>query len=154
MSSPSSSDGPAPPPARRYTRQKRGVSPLNKQPSALTDVYLQKLRNGTFILPGTGERVRRQITLRNPANFDGPPRQFLDDEVDPHFPLRRARSYSQAGTFRTAMDNTVQSAKEFWAYLKTPTAKGILKCSLAVRTLCPGPIPGPSSTPEFEEHTG
>jgi hypothetical protein len=30
------------------------------------------------------------------------------------------------------MDNTVQSAKEFWAYLKTPTAKGILKCSLAV----------------------
>ena len=29
------------------------------------------------------------------------------------------------------MDNTVESAKEFWTWLKTPTAKGILKCSLA-----------------------
>ena len=54
------------------------------------------------------------------------------DGVDPLLTLRRARSYSQAGTFRTAMDNTLESAKEFWRYLKTPTAKGILKCSLAV----------------------
>ncbi|KAG0652079.1 hypothetical protein D0Z07_1078 [Hyphodiscus hymeniophilus] len=119
MSSPSPSDGPAPPSARRFTRQKRG-----------------KLRNGTFILPGTGERVRRQITLRNPASFDGSSRQ---DGVDPLLPLRRARGYSQAGTFRTAIDNTVDSAKSSWKhlgeYLKTPTAKGIMKCSLALRNL-------------------
>lgn len=44
-------------------------------------------------------------------------------------PLRR--TYSQAGTFRTAIDNTVEASKEFWEWLKTPTAKGILKCSLA-----------------------
>ena len=90
---------------------------------------MQKLRNGTFVLPGTGERVRRQITLRNPANFDGASSHGSVHGVDL---LRRAGSYSQAGTFRTAMDNTVDSAKEFWAYLKTPTAKSILKCSLAV----------------------
>ena len=98
----------------------------------VTDIYMQKLRNGTFILPTTGERVRRQITLRNPANFDGSAGQGSNDGVDPLLPLRRTRSYPQAGTFRTVMDDTVESAKEFWEYLKTPTAKGILKCSLAV----------------------
>jgi hypothetical protein len=51
--------------------------------------------------------------------------------ADPLLPLRRTRGYSQAGTFRAAVDNSVQSAKDFWAYLKTPTSKGILKCSLA-----------------------
>jgi hypothetical protein len=29
------------------------------------------------------------------------------------------------------VDNTVEASKELWAWLKTPTAKGILKCSLA-----------------------
>lgn len=44
-------------------------------------------------------------------------------------PLRR--TYSQAGTFRTAVDGTVESAKDAWAWLQTPVAKGILKSSLA-----------------------
>ncbi|KAH9223420.1 hypothetical protein DL95DRAFT_431393 [Leptodontidium sp. 2 PMI_412] len=85
-----------------------------------------KLRNGTFILPGTGERVRRQITLRNPSNFDGPARTNSDNSI---LPLRR--TYSQAGTFRTAVDNTVEAGWEFWGWLHTPAAKGILKSSLA-----------------------
>ncbi|KAG4440024.1 hypothetical protein IFR05_004474 [Cadophora sp. M221] len=109
MSSPSASDGPAPPSNRRFSRSKRG-----------------KLRNGTFILPGTGERVRRQITLRNPSNFDGPARTNSGSSI---LPLRR--TYSQAGTFRTAVDNTVEAGWEFWGWLHTPAAKGILKSSLA-----------------------
>lgn len=94
---------------------------------------MQKLKNGTFILPGTGERVRRQITLRNSANFDGPAPQDPDEGLNST--LRRASTFSQAGTFRTAVDNTVASAKDFWTeslrYSKTAEAKGILKCSLA-----------------------
>ena len=38
---------------------------------------------------------------------------------------------SPAGTFRTALDNTVEAARDLLEWLKTPTAKGILKCSLA-----------------------
>ncbi|KAH8589429.1 Fusaric acid resistance protein-like-domain-containing protein [Bisporella sp. PMI_857] len=111
MSSPSPSDGPTPPTGRKLARfSKRG-----------------KLKNGTFILPGTGERVRRQITLRNPANFEAPRRQNSNDSLGGA--LRR--TYSQAGTFRTALDGTKALAKEFWQYAQTPTAKGILKCSLA-----------------------
>jgi hypothetical protein len=80
-------------------------------------------------LPSTGERVRRQITLRNPANFDGPASTHPRVSGGPLLPLRR--TYSQAGTFRRAVDNTVEASKEIWQWLKTPTAKGILKCSLA-----------------------
>ncbi|KAG9234793.1 Fusaric acid resistance protein-like-domain-containing protein [Amylocarpus encephaloides] len=119
MSSPSPSDGPAPaeaPPqasGRKSSRWSRRT----------------KLKNGTFILPATGERVRRQITLRNPGNFQGPHPQLGDSSNDDYFPLRR--TYSRAGTFRTAVENTTASAKEFWRWLQTPTAKGVLKCSLA-----------------------
>lgn len=102
---------------------------------------MQKLRNGTFILPGTGERVRRQITLRNPANFDGSAIRESGDGVEPLLSLRRPRSYSQAGTFRSAVDNSIESAKDFWIYLTTPTAKGILKCSLAVSGSPEDPLP-------------
>lgn len=70
--------------------------------------------------------MRRQITLRNPSNFDGPARSSSESSI---LPLRR--TYSQAGTFRTAVDNTVESWWEFWAWLHTPAAKGILKSSLA-----------------------
>ncbi|CZT44109.1 related to Lactobacillus putative histidine protein kinase SppK [Rhynchosporium secalis] len=109
MSSPLAADGPAPPLNRRFSRSKRG-----------------KLRNGTFILPGTGERVRRQITLRNPSNFDGPARTNSGSSI-----LHLRRTYSQAATFRTAVDNTVEAWWKFWAWLHTNDAKGILKSSLA-----------------------
>ena len=89
---------------------------------------LQKLRNGTFIIPGTGERVRRQITLRSAASFDGvsPQHHDVDDFFNP-----RGGSTSLADKFRTARGSVVRCSKETWAYLKSPTAKSILKCSLA-----------------------
>jgi hypothetical protein len=95
----------------------------------LTPQVVQKLRNGTFIIPGTGERVRRQITLRSPASFDGASPQHPHDVED--FFGARSGSNSLADTFRTAQTSAVKISKEAWAYLKTPTAKSILKCSLA-----------------------
>jgi hypothetical protein len=88
----------------------------------------QRLKNGTFIIPGTGERVRRQITLRG-SSFDGPSRSYSSDSDGHILPLRR--TYSQAGTFRTAVDNTYDALKRFWEWLHTPTARDVLKCSLA-----------------------
>lgn len=56
-----------------------------------------------------------------------------DESIDGS--ARRSSTWSQAGTFRSAVDNTVSSAKAIWKeslrYAKTPEAKGILKCSLA-----------------------
>ncbi|TVY80910.1 Uncharacterized protein LSUE1_G003049 [Lachnellula suecica] len=112
MNSPTAADGPVPPSSRRFSRSSKR----------------SKLRNGTFILPGTGERVRRQITLRNSANWDGPARS---SDSDNPFLLHQRRSYSRGGTFRKALDKSVEAANDFWVWLQTPTAKGILKCSLA-----------------------
>ncbi|KAI9048648.1 hypothetical protein LZ554_007479 [Drepanopeziza brunnea f. sp. 'monogermtubi'] len=113
MSPPSSPDGPTSPTHSRSGRAKRGI-----------------LRNGTFILPSTGERVRRQITLRNPLNFDAPARSSSSSE-DSILPLRRISAFSQAGTFRTALDSTTEAWWDLWEWLQTPLAKGILKASLA-----------------------
>ncbi|KAF4636320.1 hypothetical protein G7Y89_g1758 [Cudoniella acicularis] len=115
MSSPLASDGPAPPSSRTSSR-------FSKR---------NKLKNGTFILPTTGERVRRQITLRDPASFEPPPQHNTRHFDDPEPLIPPRRTYSQAGTFRTAVDNSAAVAKEFWQWLHTPTAKGVLKCSLA-----------------------
>ncbi|RDL37545.1 Uncharacterized protein BP5553_04978 [Venustampulla echinocandica] len=113
MSSPLASGGPAPPSSRRASRFTRR----------------SYLRNGTFILPATGERVRRQITLRNPANFRP---NSSDDSNDPNQPLLRfRRPYSRASTFHTAVEKSLAVLNEFWQWLKTDTAKAILKCSLA-----------------------
>jgi len=92
-------------------------------------MLIQTLKNGTFVQPRTGERARRQITLRNPANFDGSARRESDEVGTP---LRRTHSqYSQAGTFDSAMDNMAAGLRRLWAYLQTPPARDILKCSLA-----------------------
>ena len=90
---------------------------------------MQRLKNGTFILPGTGERVRRQITLRNPANFDGPARNYSNDSEGPLLPSRR--SNSQPGIIERITAFVVNIWEEFWIWLRTPVVKGILKCSLA-----------------------
>ncbi|PQE04711.1 ribosomal l19 protein [Rutstroemia sp. NJR-2017a BBW] len=85
-----------------------------------------KLRNGTFIVPNTGERVRRQITLRGPSMFDGSARSFAPDED-----LGPRITEEETGRFRRAWTSCVESSKAFANWIKTPTGKGILKCSLA-----------------------
>ncbi|RDW91153.1 hypothetical protein BP5796_02318 [Coleophoma crateriformis] len=114
MSSPSATASPTTPPSRKLSRTKR------------------KLRNGTFILPGTGERVRRQITLRS-ANFDGPARGNSIDG-DHILPLRRHNSH--AGTFHSAVDNTKVAVRDFWRSANSPTGRAIFKCSVAYLLGC------------------
>ncbi|KAI0538813.1 ribosomal protein L19 [Xylaria digitata] len=82
----------------------------------------QKLRNGTWIIPGTGERTRRQFTLRHPS-YDGP------DDDD------RIRSLADGETLRdkarNAWHNVTVSAKLLWSWSQSPKGKGTIKCSLA-----------------------
>ena len=60
----------------------------------------QKLRNGSWIIPGTGERSRRQFTLRYPS-LDGP---SDDDGI---------RSLSQGETTKEKVLNLLPYGDEF-----------------------------------------
>ncbi|KAK8098241.1 uncharacterized protein PG998_013727 [Apiospora kogelbergensis] len=82
----------------------------------------QKLRNGTWIIPGTGERSRRQFTLRD-IDFDGP---GDDERMRPIFQQPTAREKLQA-----AFHNLCLGIYWFWTWLKSPKGRGTLKCSIA-----------------------
>lgn len=80
----------------------------------------QKLKNGTFILPSTGERVRRQITLRRPL-VDGSLGSEEDLSLDENRP----------GRLQCLYDDAVKATKDLQSWLQSRTAKNIAKCSLA-----------------------
>ncbi|KAI0144045.1 Fusaric acid resistance protein-like-domain-containing protein [Hypoxylon sp. NC0597] len=82
----------------------------------------QKLRNGTWVIPGTGERTRRQFTLRYP-HLDGP----SDDDG--------MRPLAEGGTVkdkaRNVWHNTRVAAGNLWSWLNSPKGRGTIKCSIA-----------------------
>ncbi|KAI0437771.1 ribosomal protein L19 [Xylaria telfairii] len=86
----------------------------------------QKLRNGTWIIPGTGERTRRQFTLRS-QSYDS-----RDGNNDDHDPIR---SLADGGTLRdkatNAWHNLTVSANQLWAWAQSPKGRGTIKCSIA-----------------------
>ncbi|KAM0287504.1 hypothetical protein ACHAQH_000458 [Verticillium albo-atrum] len=83
-----------------------------------------KLRNGTVIIPGTGERSHRQFTLRNPS---------LDNErpEDPEGYRSLLLSESPSERVQTVGHNVKTSVLKFWDFLRSPAGKGVLKCTLA-----------------------
>ncbi|KFY11213.1 hypothetical protein V492_04579 [Pseudogymnoascus sp. VKM F-4246] len=90
----------------------------------------RNLRNATFIIPSTRERVRRHFTLRNSANFDGP----LDtDQTASLLPFHR---HITAGNFTRAFECTKASAKDLWTWLQTRQGRGVVKCSIAYVMAC------------------
>lgn len=81
-----------------------------------------KLRNGTWIIPGTGERTRRQFTLRS-SIYDG-----LSDQ-------HGIRSLAEQETVREKLQVVLHNAKirgrNLWIWLNSPKGRGVLKCSVA-----------------------
>ncbi|KAI8630001.1 ribosomal protein L19 [Xylariaceae sp. FL1651] len=81
-----------------------------------------KLRNGTWIIPSTGERTRRQFTLRHPG-FDGP----SDDDL--------IRSLAEGETLREKIrniwHNVTATARLLWAWIQSRNGRGTIKCSIA-----------------------
>ncbi|KAF7920641.1 hypothetical protein BELL_0293g00090 [Botrytis elliptica] len=119
-SSPSASEGSSASPVNRDAQRDRRFGKNGAKRG--------KLRNGTFVLPSTGERVRRQITLRGPSGFDGPVRSHPHEEG---LGLGLNLTGENTNVFQRGWKNCVKSSKEFAQWIKTPTGKGILKCSLA-----------------------
>ncbi|KAI0002751.1 Fusaric acid resistance protein-like-domain-containing protein [Xylariaceae sp. FL0662B] len=91
--------------------------PRRARPPART-----KLRNGTWIVPSTGERTRRQFTLRYP-NLDGP---GDDDGVHP---LASGETLKEKAW--NAWHNTRARASRLWSWINSPTGRGTIKCSIA-----------------------
>lgn len=70
---------------------------------------LQKMRNGTFIIPSTGERSRRQVTLRASMS-------------------RAASGHASDASARAAAPGRVRLA---WRWLNSDDGHQVLKCTLA-----------------------
>lgn len=82
-----------------------------------------KLRNGTWIVPGTGERTRRQFTLR------GNSYNSHDDNHDQTRAVADGRTLLDKA--RNAWHNVAISASLLWAWAQSPKGRGTIKCSVA-----------------------
>lgn len=110
-------------PVRRFAAR---LSPLVADASAS---LVQKLRNGTFIIPSTGERSRRNFTLRaHPAahtarQTDGP------DDATSDFALFSPSTWpGKADTVKQILLGWVLFLAK---WLVSPPGRGVLKCTLA-----------------------
>ncbi|KAI0206859.1 ribosomal protein L19 [Astrocystis sublimbata] len=83
----------------------------------------QKLRNGTWIIPGTGERTRRQFTLRRSQSY-----HYADDH-DHIRPLTDGETLCEKAA--NAWHNLTLSASQILAWLRSPKGQGTIKCSVA-----------------------
>lgn len=87
----------------------------------------QKLRNGTFIIPATGERSHRTFTLRRGNGADGSDDANHDLEDSDVLPSRQSLS----DRWSALVDRTKSGAAGFATWLNSPVGHGILKCTLA-----------------------
>ncbi|KAM7199534.1 Fusaric acid resistance protein-like domain containing protein [Naviculisporaceae sp. PSN 640] len=94
-----------------------------------------KLRNGTFIIPSTGERVRRNFTLRTYLPSSSSRAQSGTDQTDgpddastivPLFSRQSLSAYFYAG-----IHNLTAILLFLKTWLNSPTGRGVLKCTLA-----------------------
>ncbi|OLN85965.1 Uncharacterized protein C26F1.08c [Colletotrichum chlorophyti] len=82
-----------------------------------------KLRNGTFIVAGTGERSRRQFSLR------GSSIEIPQPEVNGYRSLLTAETTGES--FDVVKHNIKTTALHFWDWMLSPAGKGVLKCTVA-----------------------
>ncbi|KAI1003640.1 hypothetical protein K3495_g4570 [Podosphaera aphanis] len=88
---------------------------------------LEGIRNATFILPATGERVHRQITLNEPSS---PTDTSSDYSFVTGAPFQRNFSL-QPGIFQSIRYSLQHQLFALYRWIRSPSGKGVLKCSLA-----------------------
>ncbi|KAG5973292.1 hypothetical protein E4U55_000601 [Claviceps digitariae] len=80
------------------------------------------MRNGTFVIPSTGERSRRQFTLRTSTSFSSGTGDRLQRRSSMGQATDRIRTTAQAITHRS---------KSLWLWLNSRDGHQVLKCTLA-----------------------
>ena len=102
-------------------KREKPLPPLN--PLLAPPNTPQRLQTGTFIIPSTGQRARRQLSLRTPPPSGAPsPTSYLSVFS------RRASLRDRAAA---ALHNLISAVHLAWAWLRSPNGKAVLKCSLA-----------------------
>lgn len=97
--------------------------------SGIANIYYLQLRQATLILPTTGERVKRRVTLRLPNSLDEANGDGLSDQSPL---LSRHSSYrAETGTIHKVREHCKNGARETWAFATSKTGQGVLKCSIA-----------------------
>ncbi|KAI9836816.1 MAG: hypothetical protein M1819_000981 [Sarea resinae] len=116
------SSSPSPPPswtARSYFRPKVSLT----SSSTL-------LRQATLVLPKTGQRVKRTVTLRESDLFNGP--SNASPSLRRAHALRRGESQSSPkGRASGLVHKGKDIAKKSYGFVTSKTGQGILKCSVA-----------------------
>lgn len=96
------------------------------------DADFAQLRRATFILPKTGERSRRQFTLRDSSNRLSASASVSSDERQP---LLSNGSHDWQSRDRATHVVIWQSCQQrfykAWSFAKSPTGLAIFKCSIA-----------------------
>ncbi|KAH6649715.1 Fusaric acid resistance protein-like-domain-containing protein [Chaetomium tenue] len=86
-----------------------------------------KLRNGSVIIPSTGERSHRSFTLRPSSLFSSRQADASESpEIEPRF-SRQSISYRAHATAHSVREGGAR----FLRWLNTPVGHGIIKCTLA-----------------------
>ena len=87
----------------------------------------QKLRNGSVIIPSTGERSHRSFTLRPSSLFSSRQADASESpEIDSRFPRQSISDRAHA-----AAHNVREGGARFLHWLNSPVGHGIIKCTLA-----------------------
>ncbi|KAI9762528.1 MAG: hypothetical protein M4579_000331 [Chaenotheca gracillima] len=87
----------------------------------------RSLRQATLVLPRTGERIKRSVTLRSPSSND---RAGSDEAAAPHGSSNN-HTAQKRNAFERIADGGRGRARRAWSFTTSRTGQGILKCSLA-----------------------
>ena len=85
------------------------------------------LRQASLIVPSTGERLKKRITLRDPAFYQSPP-SLDDDEYTALLPAIGSNVASNATVTKRVLRGARRKITASMAFVRTEEGYGILKC--------------------------
>ncbi|KAL9602087.1 MAG: hypothetical protein Q9219_002083 [cf. Caloplaca sp. 3 TL-2023] len=89
-----------------------------------------KLRQATLILPKTGKRVKRTVTLTNSPCFQDPDLNGTSDEHAPLLGFRKIRQ-KPSDAPQLLLEALRWRLQSVWTFARSRTGKGVIKCSIA-----------------------
>lgn len=98
--------------------------------SPVTTMTRPTLRQASLIIPSTGERLKKRITLRDPAFYE-PPQSLEGGETSPLLPTHQLQAESSASASGNKLSRFRSGLYGVFAFIGTDNGHGVFKCSLA-----------------------
>lgn len=95
--------------------------------------HVTKIRQATFVLPKTGERVKRKVNFGDSAILDGANSDGSTDERSPLIARGNSNRRPSNGqnTLRGLRARWQELIRQAWSFAKSKTGRGVFKCSIA-----------------------